>query len=277
MLDNLINWYYPESLEEALSLLKKNEVIPHAGGTTILRAGNKRIRGLADLGRLPLKSLSEDKQYYYIGSCATFHQSATWGALTGPATIIRQAAGMAASTQLRNRITIGGSIAAPPVWSDLPPVLLALDAEIETIGTVKGWFPARQFFRKSPLDGTSLITMVRVPKLAGQAVFERVTRTRFDYSLLDLACYMSIIDGTIDKMRIAIGCAVAKTVRLTEVEDMLIGEKPSEELFNETIEKLTFQPLKDRRISKSYKIALLKILLKRSLNQLPNFNSISRL
>lgn len=273
MLNNLTNWYYPKTVEEALALLKKHEVLPHSAGTMILRTASNRIRGLVDLRRLSLNGLIEDQHCYYIGSCATFSQIAGWDALKGAAAILKQATGSAASTPLRNRITIGGSIAAQPGWSDLPPVLLALDAEIETMGSTTGWFPAQDFFRKSPLDGTSLITTIIVPKLSGHAVFERITRTHFDYSMLDLACYMSITDGLIDKIRVAVGCAVPKAIRLTDTEDMLTGKKPSTELFKTVVDQLAFQLAKDRRASKSYKTDLLKTLLFRSLKRLYSITS----
>ena len=268
MFKNLTEWHYPKTIDEALLLLKKGEVVPHAGGTALLRVKSNRIRGLVDLKQLPINSKKEDEQFFFLGAGVKLAQIACWDRLTGAASILKQGASKIASTPLRNRITIGGSIAAPPPWSDMPPVLLALNAQIEVTGTAAGIYSAEQYFQKNPLDGTSLITEVKIPKLPGNAVFKRVTQTKFDYSMLDLAIYLSLQKEVIDEIRVAIGCAVSRAIRLKEVEKFLLKKKPSETLFKEAAQAADFKPLEDRRVSKEYRQELLKILLQRGLAEI---------
>jgi len=268
MLDNLKTWYFPQTIEEALSLLVQNEVIPHAGGTFILRTGKNRVRALLDLNALPLKTLHATENEYSIGSNVTFSEIAAWTALIDSAAILRQAAAQAASAPLRNRITLGGSLAARPIWSDLPAVLVALDALIEIQGAVSGSFSAEEFYASSPLDGASLITAMRIPKRRGVAAFKRITRTRFDYSMLDVACSLSLANHKIGRCCIAVSCATPKVVRLMDVEQQLLGQSPEHAVLSPIIEGFNFSPVNDMRASKAYKIALLKITLKRMLSEL---------
>lgn len=267
MFTNLSEWYYPRTVDEALSLLKKGEVVPHAGGTGLLRIRSNRIRGLVDLRRLPLSYLREDDQFFHIGAGVTLAQIVAWKRLKGAAVIVKQAASMAASTPLRNRITIGGSIAVPLPWSDVPPVLLALDAQIEVKGTAKGTYSADQFFQQNPLDGTSLVTEIKIPKLDGKAIFKRVTQTKFDYSMLDLALYALINDKQFKEIRVAVGCIIPRALHLTNVEDFLRDKQPTEEALNRAIQLVDIRPSADKRASKEYRQQLLKILLKRGLTE----------
>ena len=265
MFTNLTEWHYPQTINEALLLLKRGEVVPHAGGTGLLRIKSNRIRGLVDLKKLSLTSIKEDDQFFSIGAGTTLAQIASWDRLTGAVNIFKQAASMAASTPLRNRITIGGSIAAPAPWSDFPPVLLALDAQINVKGTAAGIYSAEQYFQTNPLDGSSLITEIKIPKLPGKASFKRVTKTKFDYSMLDLALYILVDDNTINNIRVALGCAVSRAIRLTKVEQFLMGKQPLEENFTEAAQLANFKPSEDKRVSKEYRQQLLKILLQRCL------------
>ena len=66
-----INWYFPSTIEEVKDLLKKERVIPHGGGTHILRSNMKRIKGLIDLHYLPLKFHHTKKGKVEIGSNKT--------------------------------------------------------------------------------------------------------------------------------------------------------------------------------------------------------------
>ena len=265
MFNKLTKWYYPETIDDALSLLEKNTIVLHAGGTGLLRIKSNRIQAIVDLKKLDMTKLSETEYYYVIGSCATFAQIGAWKRLKGAVQILRQAANQAASAPLRNRITVGGSIVNPPAWSDLPPVLLALNAEIYFKGITNGMLTADQYFQNMVHDGESIITEIRIPKLPGKAAFKRVTQTVFDYSMLDLAVYMSLIDGKINNCRIAIGCAVKRAVRITEVEDFLLNKKPSADLFSTAISKINIKLIESKRASKEYRMHLIKVHLKRML------------
>ncbi len=265
MFTNLTTWFHPKTVEEALTYLKKGEIVPYAGGTGILRVKSNRIRSLVDLKALPLSYLTSEKKFYAIGACSTLSEIAGWEKMSGAAEILRQAASAAASTPLRNRITLGGSLASPPPWSDFPPVLLTLDASIIIHGTAEGVYTAQEYFNRLPLDGTSLITEVRIPRQSGIAAFKRVTQTTFDYSMLDLAIFLHLENKIVKECRIAVGCLVPRALRLPEIEQRLRGVELSSDAIENAVEELNLKPSQDKRASKEYRRDLLKILLRRTL------------
>jgi len=267
MLRNLKTWHRPETVDEALALLEKGRVVAHAGGTSLMAGASGAIEEIVDLGRLPLNSLKASRKEFRVEAGVTLAELASWPALTGPAAILAEAAGRAASAPLRNRITAGGSVARLLPWSDLPPALLALDASIEVAGTAAGVYGAADFFARSPLDGTSLVTALIVPRGRGGAAFRKVSRTRFDYSLLDLAVFLSLKKGAIAKARIAVGCAVPRPVRASEAEDALIGKKPDARLFRRAAKSTPFEPVRDSRASAAYRETLFRVHLCRCLEK----------
>ncbi len=268
MFNNLTQWHYPETVDEALSLLKKNEVIPHAGGTGLLRVKSNRLHALVDLKHLSLASLHDDDKYFYIGAGTALSSIASWEKLTGAASILKEAASLAACNSLRNRITIGGSIAQLLPWSDFPPVLLVLDAQIIVKGSAGGTYSAEQFLNNNPLDGASLITEIKIPKLPGKTVFERITQTKFDYSMLDLAIYVSIENEKVNNIYISIGCIVSRAIRLYEVEKFIRNKKLSEIDIEKVLPIINITPIEDKRASKEYRKDLLNILIKKNINEL---------
>lgn len=67
-----IIWYFPKTLKEASELLKKDNTIPHGGGTSILRGGLNRVKGLIDLSHLPLKFIRIKNRDIHIGAFKTY-------------------------------------------------------------------------------------------------------------------------------------------------------------------------------------------------------------
>ena len=97
-----------------------------------------RFRGLVDVGKLGLDYVRIQAGTVRLGAGTTYA-----GAVRGLAAFdtchpLVQALGSAATTPLRNRITVGGSVASFPYWSDLMGPLLALEAEVELTGGGRG-------------------------------------------------------------------------------------------------------------------------------------------
>ena len=87
-----------------------------------------------------------------LGACTTFADAAAYLESLDGECILAKALGSAASTPLRNRITMGGSTALFPVWSDLVGPLIALGAEVELTGTNPGLFPVARYVDEKELN-----------------------------------------------------------------------------------------------------------------------------
>lgn len=214
-----VQWFFPHTLAEVPPLLAQEGVIPHGGGTGILRGGMSQVRGLIDLGRLGLEGVRRDKSAVSIGAATSYAAVARAVASGDPRHVLARSLAAAATTPLRNRITVGGSIALFPYWSDLVGPLLALDAELQLMGSHEGWVPVSEYVRRRELRQGSLITEVRWREAGWSGEYRRWTRTKTDrpaFSLTVLAGKSA--KAPVDLRVVLVGCS-GRFRRLAEVEE----------------------------------------------------------
>ena len=266
MLVNVKNWYRPETITEALTIMKKGRVIPYAGGTSFHRGRKITVIGMIDLRKLDLDFINETESGTTIGACARFKDIANYD-FTDGRKILKEACSQAASTSLRNLITIGGSLASKPLWSNIPAALLVLNAEIEIAGTNAGKYGIEKFLTEKPMDGTSLITRIFIPKSPGIGIYHRYSKTKFDYSLVDTAVYIEVKDEKIETIRIAVGNLLPKARRLPNLEESLKGLPINSERIADLVDKLEINPISSSIASKEFRSNLVKVFIKRAFKQ----------
>jgi CO/xanthine dehydrogenase FAD-binding subunit len=235
-----MDWYFPSRLDEVPSLLAKEGVLPHAGGTGLLRTGLKNVKGLVDLSALPLTGLRTSEGSIFLGSCNTFARTCKELKECDPGCILIKSLSMAASTPLRNRITLGGSIASFPLWSDLMGPLIALESEATVLlGSRKGRkFPVHEIAGKREVLGTGLITEVEYTQKWGLSWYYRQTRVAFDYPSFTISILMRTKGQTISESRIVVTGTKNRYTRLYELEDILNGCSLNNPDIAETPEKI---------------------------------------
>ena len=69
---NRIEWYFPETIDEAAALLARERTVPHGGGTGLVKSGLSSFSGVVDLAKLPLNYLKMEKGILEIGASQTF-------------------------------------------------------------------------------------------------------------------------------------------------------------------------------------------------------------
>jgi aerobic carbon-monoxide dehydrogenase medium subunit len=162
-----------ESVEHAVELLGSREDAKLlAGGHSLLPAMRLRIARpgtLVDVGRLrELRYIREDGDAIAIGALTRHHDLESDPLLEERCGLLAHAAGEVGDPMVRNRGTIGGSVAHADPAGDLPAVLLALDAELVLHDGRK--VAAADFFRgvfETALGPTDVLTEIRVPALDG--------------------------------------------------------------------------------------------------------------
>ena len=201
-------YYRPGSLDEALSLLAEHgpDAKCLAGGQSLVPAMNFRLARpavLIDLNR--------------IGSLAGIEQTAGGSVRIGAMTrqraversamvaerapLLYQAMPWIAHPQIRNRGTIGGSLAHADPAAELPAVMLALDARFVTAGPRGSRsVHAREFFTgilTTALEEGEMLTAVEIPpRPAGaRSVFVEVARRHGDYAMVGVAVELTLDDG----------------------------------------------------------------------------------
>lgn len=239
----------PAALPEALALLTEHgenaKIL--AGGQSLVPLLNMRLaapRTLIDLNRLSeLRFIRREDR----GGAAGL----SIGAMTRQRMLEDDADALAAlpllgeairwvgHPQIRNRGTVGGSIAHADPAAELPLVFRALDG-IATVRSERGErnIPAAQFFTYAftpALAPDELLAAVWFPLPGpgtGQSFLE-VARRHGDFALVAVAASLTITDGSLVHTRIAIGGAAPTPVRASAAEAAVNGQRPSLALFGE--------------------------------------------
>ena len=182
---------------------------------------------LVDLGRLEtLRYVRDAGQQLAIGALTRHHDLQHDPLLQEHCPLVSYAAGLIGDPQVRHRGTIGGSLAHGDPASDLPAVLLALDAELVVHGpSGERMVPAGEFFRgvfETALGPQDVLTEIRVPKLgpAGWS-YLKFTRRAQDWATVAVAAVVRRSNGTIDDAAIALTNMGPTPVRARTAESAL--------------------------------------------------------
>ncbi len=174
---------------------------------------------------------------------------------------------------IRNRGTVGGSIAHADPAAALPAVALALDAQL--VAKRKGGertIDAADFFAgflTTALEPDELLVEVRLPAMAkGHGVaFHELARRHGDFALVGVAAAVALDGGRIADARLAFIGVGGAPVRAREAEKVLVGAEPGAELFAEAAEtaKGELDPAGDSHASAEYRRRVAGVLAQRAL------------
>ncbi|RCK78055.1 MAG: Xanthine dehydrogenase iron-sulfur subunit [Candidatus Ozemobacter sibiricus] len=276
MLKNLTHVHRPSTIEEACALLAAPDCknIALAGGTYLAESSDTTIQGLVDLSGLDLNFIRETSEGYAIGAMTPVQDIFKSKLLKGATGhLLKAAAGRIGSTLLRHSITAGGNLVSVFPWSDLPPALLALDAEVQIRkGIPKRTVPVATLLEKTPrefLDKSELVTEIHVPAYGATTgtSFTKFAKTANDYSLITVAIRITVLQGLIRDVRIALSGCTKKPVRRPEAEALLKGQTPTpERLANAAARAAQNLDLtNDFRASKEYRSEILPVLIRRGI------------
>lgn len=274
----------PKSLHEALSLLAEHgyDAKPLAGGQSLVPTMNFRLAQpsmLVDLNTIP------DLSYIRLGPDGSLHI----GAMTRHSTVERdplvaQHAPLLHETmphiahrQIRNRGTMGGSLAHADPAAELPAIAVALDARLR-LQSQQGerWIAARDFFMglfTTDLALGELLVEVVIPPgppRAGYA-FDEVARRPGDYALVGAAAVAAMsADGRCDRCQLVFLSVGECPVPARQAVALLQGQAPTAGLIAqaaETAAAVDIDPGADIHASAAYRRRLAKILAQRTLTR----------
>ena len=256
-----------ESVEHAVELLDaSSDAKLLAGGHSLLPMMKLRFARpelVVDVGRLAeLRYVRDDGERIAIGALTSHHAVAGDATLRSDCGIVAFAAGQIGDPQVRHRGTIGGSIAHGDPASDLPAVLLALDAELVVRGPDgERVVAAADFFRsyfETALGPHDLLTEIRVPKLDGAGwSYVKFARRAQDWATVGVA---AVVNGA---TRVALTNMGATPLRATAVEQSLAGGAEPAAAAAAAAEGTT--PPSDVTASADYRRELVCVLTRRAL------------
>jgi len=269
------HFHAPRTLQELAAL---RQALPQArllaGSTDIGLWVNKQFRDLGDLiylGKVPeLRAVEERGQELWIGAGATLEEA--WAALAARAPTLTDVWLRFASPPIRHTGTMGGNLANGSPIGDAPPILQALDADVELRrGDAMRRLPLTGFYldyMQNALQEGEFVQAIVVPL----AAFARQLRgykvsKRFDCDISALCAGMAIdLDGdTVRSVRLAYGGMAATVKRAARAEAALLGQPWSQDSVCAAQQALAqdFQPLSDMRASSAYRLQVAQNLLQR--------------
>jgi len=233
----------PATLDEALDLLAGggDDAKVLAGGHSLIPLMKLRLAEagtLVDIGRIgALRGIMGGDTESSLGAMTTHRE--VMGATGGALGLLSECAASIGDTQVRNRGTLGGSLAHADPAADYPAAILALDAEIEaahkngTITTRR--IKAANFFTgllTTALEPGEILTQVWVPTLHGRTgtAYVKLRNKASHYALVGVAAVVTLgADGKIARATIGVTGGAATPFRATAAESALQGVAPSKE------------------------------------------------
>jgi carbon-monoxide dehydrogenase medium subunit len=244
------DYYRARSVAEAHQLMAAHRGAKLlAGGHSLVPLLKLRLAAppaVVDIGRITeLRGISRQEGRIRIGALTTHAELAASADLRRAAPALAEAAAMIGDPAVRNRGTIGGNIAHADPASDLPTVLVALDARVLVAGP-KGerTIPAEQFFTgimETDLAEDEILLAVHVPSAArGQgSAYEKFSHPASRYAVLGAAALLTVNDRTCSAARVAIGGLVPSARRAVAVERTLVGKPATAETIATAAQQVT--------------------------------------
>ncbi len=246
-----------------------------AGGHSLVPLMKFRLNEpstLIDIARIPgLTGVREKDRALEIGAATVHHDVATSAVLQAQCPVVSDTAATIGDPQVRNRGTLGGSLAHADPAADYPAVMLAVDAEIVIQGPDgERIVSAADFFQglfTVALSADEIITAVRFTptRTASYAkLYQRASR----FAIVGVAAALDVADGTVRSARVGLTGAGSHAVRLTAVEEALVGRAATPEAVAETAEGAGagLEDLNDDiHASEAYRRAMIPVFTKRAL------------
>jgi carbon-monoxide dehydrogenase medium subunit len=143
--------------------------------------------------------------------------------------VAAHAAGQIADQQVRNRGTIGGSLAHGDSASDMPAVLLACEGSVVARGSGgEREIAAADLFKDfmtTSLADDEIVTAVNMPTLPGYGfAYDKFTRRAEDWAMVGVCALVKVTDGTVEDVRVAYTNMAAVPIRAEAVESALRGQ-----------------------------------------------------
>ena len=274
-----VEYEAPTTVAEAVDLLAEHgdEASVLAGGQSLIPLLALRLARPAVLidinGIDELSGVSVIDGRVAIGAVTREYVAEESGTVADALPLLAAALPLIGHEAIRSRGTIGGSLAHADPAAELPAVARALDAEFVVRGpSGMRVIPAAQWFEgylTTARRPDELLVEVRFPAAGPDtgASFEEVARRHGDFAIVGLAASLVMSGGVIGEARLAFAGVSDVPVRATAAEDLLAGQAPSAELFDEAARRATedLDPPGDLHGSPDYRKTVAAAVVRRGL------------
>ena len=273
-------YFAPNSPAEALDLLEQwgFEAKVLSGGQSLMPMLNFRLlkpAALIDINPIgDLSSIQLDNSGLTIGAGTRQSRVLASSAVVEECGLITEALVFVSHPAIRNRGTIGGSVAHADPSAELAVVAAATEAQMK-VQSVRGErvLAAEDFFVDSlatALEPDELLTEIRFPTLSGRTGwgFQEVSRRRGDFAVVNAAALVSLDDdGRCQHARIVVGGVSGTPLRLKSLEAGLVGSTLDPRTLADVAEQAKdgLSPQSDVHASAEYRRDVAAVLIRRSM------------
>ena len=276
------DYYSPETVEEACGILANlgSDARVLAGGTDVLSkmknelmapkalVSLKKIAGMAEIAYAPDKGV-------VIGARATHNDLVNSPLLQRKYLSISEAAHTLANNQVRNRGTIGGNLVNAVPSADLPPILIALGAQVTLVGRYgTRILPLEDFFvgpNRTAIEPDEILTSVVIPdqQTTGSSYFKFGLRRSGALAVVGVAAAVVAVKTHVEQARIVLGAVGPVPMRAKKAEELLAGNVATEAALEEAGRAAAAEcrPISDIRGSEEYRRDMVRVFTKRALRK----------
>jgi carbon-monoxide dehydrogenase medium subunit len=266
----------PETLDDALKALADGgeDAKLLAGGHSLLPLMKLRLAApslLVDLRKVPgLHGIQRENGSWRIGAL-TVHSELEHTSDLGVVSLV---AGTIADPQVRNRGTIGGSLAHGDPASDLPAVMMICEASVtlQGAGGQQRSVSANEFFKdylETAVEPNEVLTEIRIPSYDGWGFgYEKFNRRSEDWAMVGVSALVKKSGDTIEDVRVGLTNMASVPLRARAVEDALRGQSANADSIAKAAEQAAegTNPPADLNASAEYKRHLARVMARRALS-----------
>ncbi|HEA66006.1 MAG TPA: xanthine dehydrogenase family protein subunit M [Desulfobacterales bacterium] len=273
-----------KNLNEAIRILstEENGVKVLAGGTDIfveMKQGQSRPQLLVDIKSIPeLSQLSIGTNgELSLGAAVKLAELEYWAAGQKDWSGLSITARNIGSEQVRNRGTVVGNVCRASPAADMAPMLIAMDARVEIVGSEEPKLLLVEDFLVGPgqtvLKTGELVKSLKIPKPpsnTGTAFLKLGKRRAMNVAIVSIAAKIAINGANrIKSASLVLGAVAPTPIRILEAETILSNDG----LTKQSLEKISnlaiaaAKPITDFRSTKDYRLKIVRILTQRVLKQ----------
>ncbi|HEY7495718.1 MAG TPA: xanthine dehydrogenase family protein subunit M [Candidatus Tectomicrobia bacterium] len=282
MTPSVFDYLRPTSLAEATRLLASHadDAKILAGGHSLLPMMKLRLSApkiLIDIGRLSeLSGIHEENGTLVIGACTTHYAAETSALLRQRCPLLAETAAAIGDVQVRNRGTIGGSIAHADPAADWPAAVLALEAQIDLVHRAgRRTVSAADFFvdlLTTAMESHEILTAIRVPANAPRTggAYLKVPQPASGFALTGVAAQVTLgANNTVQNVAVGITGVSSKPFRASATENALRGQTATPEAVAQAAARATdgVEALADIHASEEYRLHLARVYTRRALQR----------
>jgi len=277
MIPNTFNYIKANSVDEALTALNGDAKILAGGHSLIptLKLRLNSVETLIDISKIPnLQGIKDNEKSITIGAATTHADIAANSALAEHAPMMVHAAGAIGDIQVRNKGTIGGSMAHADPAADWPAALLAADANVNIQGPAGSRVvDIDQFFKgfyETALEDHEIISSISIPKTAfnKNSAYLKFKQPASRFAIVGCAVAAEMDGDKVASLRVGLTGVGECAFRAMAVENELKGKTLSVENITNALNSGFLDDvdlMSDHYATAQYRAHLTQVYIKRAL------------